>query len=232
MNEDLAAILALWKNVHAAERLRAERVSLRDRERQAAEEQERAEQTRQEARTRLDAVLTDERAVMRKLDSYQKRIETTRAMIEAGKAPDYRLADQQLRSCLEIADELETRALELMELRDEAEAVLARAGEAAERAARFVEEFRGTATARQPVISEELRALDAARPEVEALVPSPLLVLFRGLRERGRSAVSPLKDGACSLCNYSAPAQVLLEIKNGVRVHQCRNCQRFLLPEE
>jgi predicted nucleic acid-binding Zn-ribbon protein len=232
MNEDLSAVLALWRNVHAAERLRAERASFAERERQASEEQRRSEEARQEACVALEAVVAEERAVMRKLESYQKRIETTRAMIEAGKAPDYRLADQQLRSCLEIADDLETRALELMEQRDEAEAHLARARGAAARAVQQIGDHAAAAAARQPAIVEELRSLEAARPELESLVPAPLLAAFRALRERGRSAVSPLKEGACSLCNYGAPAQVLLEIKNGVRVHQCRNCQRFLLPEE
>ncbi|MFH1468728.1 MAG: hypothetical protein ABIO70_30340 [Pseudomonadota bacterium] len=232
MNEDLAAILALWKNVHAAERLTAERASFKERARLAAEAREQAEAARQAARAALDVLLAEERAVMRRLDSYQKRIETTRAMIEDGTAPDYRLADQQLRSCIEIADGLETQALVLMEQRDEAETRLAEAAAAAEKAVRQADDLDHTATARGPVIAGELKALDAARPELESLVPAPLLASFRGLRQRGRSAVSPLKDSACSICNYGAPQQVVLEIKNAVRVHQCRNCQRFLLPEE
>jgi len=232
MHEDLAALQALWNNVHAGERLRAERAAQAEKERLLGAAADAAREAVGEAERALKEILDAERQVMRRLDAYRKRIETTKAMIEAGKAPDYRLADQQLRSCVEIADQLETEALEAMERRDAAEAKLAGARDAQVLAHQKRDQLQVRWEARQPALEADLAALDAARPGLEALVPTEIRSAFAALRARGRSGVSQIKDGACSVCNYGIPTQTLNEIQAAVRVHACRNCGRFLLPEE
>jgi predicted nucleic acid-binding Zn-ribbon protein len=168
--------------------------------------------------------------VMRKLDAYRKRVATTRTMIDTGKAPDYRLAEQQLRNCTEMVDQLETEALELMEQRDEAEQAM----EAAERAFVQAREAAEKAVVRErdriPEIDRALEDLDLARPPLQAALAPEHKGPFRILRSRKRFALSHLQDGACSRCNYGAPSQVVNEIEGHQRVHTCRNCGRFLLP--
>jgi predicted nucleic acid-binding Zn-ribbon protein len=231
MHEDLAAVLSLWTNVSAADRLKSERTALGERAGLLAAAVGTAEHAHTEAQRALQEILEVERQVMRKLDAYRKRIETTRAMIDAGKAPDYRLADQQLRTCAEIADQLETEALEAMERRDAAEAQLADASAALAQATERQTQHSARAEIRRPQIEAELSALEAARPGLEDLVPEANRAAFAALRSRGRSAVAQLKAGACSVCNYGSPPQTVLEIQGDVRVHVCRNCGRFLLPE-
>lgn len=232
MHPDLVSVIALWDNIDRAEQLQQERKVCQQRRQQTLEASEQAVSRLAEARGALELVLTEERAVMRKLDSYRNRVRTTKAMLDAGKAPDYRLAEQQLRACTEIVDQLETEALEQMEARDEAEAALAAAEAAVEQTRAAAEAAVAHERARLPLIDAALAELDLARPALEAALPIEQKGAFRAVRTRGRSAVAPLRDGACALCNFGAPSQVVNEIVGHHRVHTCRNCGRFLVPED
>jgi predicted nucleic acid-binding Zn-ribbon protein len=232
MHQDLVSIIELWRNLHQAEKLQAERVACVEARIKGLEVQAEAKTQAEAARVALDEVRTEERRVMRKLDAYRKRVRTTRTMIDEGKAPDYRLAEQQLRSCVQIVDELETEALELMESRDEAEQRHEEAQKAYEDAQRSVDTAQSHERERLPAIDAELESLDLARPPLEAALATEHRSPFRTLRARKRSAIAQLKDGACATCRYGAPSQVVNEINGHIRVHQCRNCGRFLLPEK
>jgi predicted nucleic acid-binding Zn-ribbon protein len=231
MHPELEAVVKLWENVHLADRLQQERVACVDERRATAAAIQEARQQRDAAQAHLDEVRSEERRVMRKLDSYRKRVVTTRTMIDTGKAPDYRLAEQQLRACIEISDELETEALELMERRDEAEENLARCSAAFDQAEQAATQAVTRERERIPAIDRELEDLDLARAPLEADLALEHRNPFKVLRARKRSVVSRLKGGACSACNYGAPSQVVNEIAGEQRVHTCRNCGRFLLPE-
>lgn len=231
MHPELEAITKLWENVHQSERLQQERVSCVDQRKATITANAEATAARDSAQVSLDEVRAEERRVMRKLDSYRKRVHTTRTMIDTGKAPDYRLAEQQLRACIEISDNLETEALELMEQRDEAEAALVKATAAFEAARAAAAQAAERERSRIPAIDRELEDLDLARPPLEGALTPAQLASFKVLRARRRSAVAKLQSGACSICNYGAPPQVVNEIDGNVRVHSCRNCGRFLLPE-
>jgi uncharacterized protein len=231
MHPELEAIIKLWENVHLAETLQHERAACVDQRRATITTRAQTKEQNEAARVALDEVRTEERRVMRKLDSYRKRVRTTRTMIDTGKAPDYRLAEQQLRACIEISDDLETEALELMEQRDEAEAVLAAATRTYELAVAAADLAEERERVRIPAIDRELEDLDLTRPPLKAALPPALLSPFEVLRARRRSAVAKLHSGACTACNYGAPPQVVNEIDGDVRVHTCRNCGRFLLPE-
>ncbi len=231
MHEELKSIIALWENLHTGDQLRKEAKARVERERHCGEILEASSDEAKRTKANLDKIKADERQVMRRLDSYRKRVKTTRTMIDTGTAPDYRLAETQLKSCLEIADDLETQALELWELREEAEEALQQATVAREQAQQALEQARMDRQQRLPIIRKEVAALDQARPALEAAIATTHKGAVRALRSRGRSLVSQMRDGACTLCNYGAPAQAVNEIAGHTRVHQCRNCARFLLPE-
>ena len=231
MHADLEAVVRLWDNVHLAQRLQAERGSCVDARKQTLDDKQRTASALEAARVALDVVRTEERRVMRKLDAYRKRVTTTRTMIDAGKAPDYRLAEQQLRACLQIVDELETEALELMERRDDAEQVFEQAQSRYDRALAAAKLAMVRERDRIPAIDRELEDLDLARPALREGLAREHRAPFKTLLARKRSAIATLKSGACSLCNYGAPSQVVNEIEGHSRVHTCRNCGRFLLPE-
>jgi predicted nucleic acid-binding Zn-ribbon protein len=230
MHPELAAVIKLWENVHKADRLQHERLLCVDQRKETATDLAAKTEAKEAARVHLDQLRTEERRVMRKLDAYRKRVATTRTMIDTGKAPDYRLAEQQLRNCTEMVDQLETEALELMEQRDEAEQTMEAAEQAYEQARQAAEAAVIRQRDRIPEIDRALEDLDLTRPALEAALAPEHKGPFRVLRSRKRYALSELHEGACRRCNYGAPSQVVNEIEANQRVHTCRNCGRFLLP--
>jgi len=231
MHPELAAIIELWDNVHEADTLQIERAACVDGRRLTSERKKVADTEHEAKRVALDEVRTEERRVMRKLDSYRKRVKTTRTMIEAGKAPDYRLAEQQLRSCIQIVDDLETEALELMEQRDDAEALFDKATQASEAAEQAAVRAITRERDRIPAIDRQLEELDLQRPPLEKALTLEHKGPFRTQRARKRGAVARFVDGACKFCNFATPSQVANEINGNLRVHRCSNCGRFLVPE-
>ncbi len=231
MHEDLQTIVQMWENLHRTDQLKKERGARVEHKRHCGEILEAATARQTSTQADLDRIRANERQVMRKLDSYRKRIKTTRVMIDTGKAPDYRLAARQLESCIEIADDLETQALELWEQREEAEEALQQASDARADAQQALESATTNVEKRSPAIRTELAALAQSLPALEKAVPSAHKGAIRMLRSRGRSLVSQMHNGSCTLCNYAASQQSVNEIEGHHRVHQCRNCQRFILPE-
>ncbi len=232
IHEDLIVIQRLWANVHAADQLRGERRALMQQLEEAERVLEQAAVELEQASEHLEAVQTQERQVMRKLEVYRKRVTQTRKMIDDGTAPDYRLAQQQLDSCEEIADDLETEALELMEQRDEATEALQRAKQAQVDAVTTLERAHHAHEIGLPRIDHELVTLGDEQPDLEAALGPGQLDIFRDLRRRGRSVTSQMILRTCSGCHFVVPPQVAMEVERGVRVHTCRNCSRFLVPPE
>ncbi len=230
MHEDLEKIQSLWQSMHRSDQLQRARLVLVEQQLSTKEASAAADTARQEAEAVVIEIRSEERQIMRKLGAYRKRIDNTRRMIRDGKAADYRLAEQQLRSCIEIADELETKALETMMARDEAEQVAAHKREAAASAERARAEAVRAHKERIPVIDRELEILDLASPALQAEVPRAYRSAIKTLRARRRSVVAELRDGACSVCHVTPSPQSVLEINGHRRVHACSNCYRFLIP--
>ncbi len=229
MHDDLLPVRRLQDNLQAVDRLQREREAILAEEAAAGMEVTRTVLALAAARKAVDAVVQALRQTERRLETFQKRAEDTRRLIDAGKATDFLLARQQLESCLQVVDEAETTALEQMEARDAA--IAARAGAEAEEvaAARRLERARAAREARLPVVEQEVAALVAARPPLERDLSVDCRDGVRRLRAQGRSLLVPLVDGACVLCGMRAAPQVVLEVERGTRVHACRSCGRFLV---
>jgi len=231
MHEELVAIIELWDNVHRGDTLQQERADCVDARRSTKVDKAAKAEALEAAREALEAVRSEERRVMRRLDSYRKRVREARHMLDTGTAPDYRLIEQQFRACTEIVDDLETEALELMEQRDDAEQAAEQATKAFEAAQQAATDAVAHERERVPAIDRELEDLDLARPALKKALAPAHRSAFQTLRARRRSAVAQMRNGACRVCNFAAPPQVYNEIQGQIRVHACRNCGRFLLPE-
>lgn len=232
IHEDTLALQRLWASHEAANQLTQERSRLLERVREAETEKTRAEEELAAARDDLNRLKDGERSIQRRLHTYHKRVKTTRELIESGHAVDYQVARQQLDSCLEIVDALETEALETMEAIDAAESRIATAEERLTEATGTVEDVHRARETGLPRIDQELQRLKEERTRLREDIPAAHLERFDRLVARGRSAVATLQGTTCSACNFNSPPQVVIEINRGSRVHACRNCGRFLVPSE
>ncbi len=44
--------------------------------------------------------------------------------------------------------------------------------------------------------------------------------------------LAAVKDGACDLCNYQVPAQMMIQVMQGNSIQKCRGCSRILYAEK
>jgi len=168
------------------------------------------------------------KALQRRLDQYTRTVKTTRDLIDSGRAPDFQMAVRQLQQCEQIVDELETELLELFESIEASEASLNTAQQCASEAGEARKRAEQRASDQMTPLSTQL---DAASEQISLRrqdVPLDLLEWYDRLRADERVPISEIREQACSACRIQPPNQMLREIRNGKRVHRCRNCSRFL----
>jgi predicted nucleic acid-binding Zn-ribbon protein len=136
-----------------------------------------------------------------------------------------------LEQCTEKVDDLENSVLELMEQRDEHIGRIANLGT----------EISRLGDARAAAHAEWVRVGRLARTEIETLMPRRIaaladlireqVVVYEDFRKRTKAPVAYFSGHSCGACHVSAGSQVYLEVSQGRRVHQCRGCNRWLLPD-
>ena len=187
-------------------------------------------QQQKEQETLLQKVIVEEAAVQQDLDRYIVRRDRTAKLLEGGSELDYVTVERQLLQCTEKVDELENAVLELMEQRDQHIGRIAHLGTEMSR----LEDDRTAAHA------EWVRVGRIARTEIETLTPRRVAalseltrdqaVVYEDFRKRTKAPVAVFGGHSCGVCHVSAGSQVYLEVSQGRRVHQCRGCNRWLLP--
>jgi predicted nucleic acid-binding Zn-ribbon protein len=231
MHADLVAISNLWAADSTIDRLRAEHEVLTAAVRGAMEQLTRAEAAIVAAGSLRDKVVADTRANDRELAGYVEKRDRTRKMIETGSAPDYAAAERQLAQCLAIVDELETKALELMEAADAAKSALATAEKEKEKIAGQLDAARRALAGRDGPIRAELTEA-AVRSKVAAgELPDDYRVPYAELRRKKRPALINISaTGTCSHCSTKLPAQKVVEAQMGRAVNACPGCGGWMLP--
>lgn len=135
-------------------------------------------------------------------------------------------ADEMAASVLaDEAIEWMTRVEEMAAKVQEAEAALAAAKEAA---AKWQAEFEK----QEPVIREEIARVEHELKHLETLLSGDVRELYqRALRNKGSSALAPLKGDFCGGCNQHVPLQMRSQLLLGNPIW-CRSCGRLLyIPE-
>ncbi|MPQ97559.1 hypothetical protein GB931_06420 [Modestobacter sp. I12A-02628] len=183
--------------------------------------------------------------VVRDLDREQKRLEADvdvvaqrvardRQRLDGGTASPKEMTGLQheLESLARRQSDLEDQVLELMERRETADAALAEAegGLATARAAlQRAVEARDAALAD---ITEGTTRHEAARAEVAATVPAPLLALYDRVRvQTGTSGAARLHARRCEGCRIELYGNELSTARNADphEVLRCENCNRILV---
>jgi predicted nucleic acid-binding Zn-ribbon protein len=178
-----------------------------------------------------DKVTGETRANDRELAGYVEKRDRTRKMIETGSAPDYAAAEKQLAGCSAVIDELETKALELMEAADAARAALAAAEKAKIDASNALAEARKALAARDAPIRAELLVQIEKQKVAAVELPADHRVPYSELRRKKRPALVNIDDaGNCSHCSTKIPLQTVAEARSGKALVTCRGCSGWILP--
>ena len=229
MQEDLQAVLALWKVDKGV--ARAEDALARLDAAVAACDARLNELAQQRAaiQKRQAEIAASERELNRRLDDASTRRKRTQALIDAGKATDYITATRQVETAAAQVDELEGQLFGLLEEGEQLSARLVelqRSDVLAEARKREALLDREAAT---PGLKEELARLGGQREGAWTGLTQGDRTRYRNLRTQGLRPVARVSGNACSGCRMAVPFQMLNELKAGSRTHTCRGCNRWLL---
>ena len=153
-----------------------------------------------------------------------------RNLMSSKKQEEYTAAIREADAARKQISALETQILEQLESLEQAEAALnQRADEIAslnsDREARLT--AFDSETSKQ---SEELGTARAERDQLFASLPKPMSALYARIKARIRDgvAVAEARNGACTACFMALRPQVMAEVRRGMEVITCDNCNRIL----
>jgi predicted nucleic acid-binding Zn-ribbon protein len=168
------------------------------------------------------------------VDVVRTRSTRDQQRLEAGGLParEVTALQHELESLHRRQGDLEDQELELMERQESADAALRAAREGQEKAAADREravQLRDDALAE---IADATSRHEAARKEVAAAVPAPLLSLYDRIRtQTGTTGAAQLKARQCQGCRIELNGRELAAVRNADpdEVVRCENCGRVLV---
>jgi predicted nucleic acid-binding Zn-ribbon protein len=181
------------------------------------------------ARAARDAILADDRAAAREIETYEKRRATATGALERGLG-DPAAAQRQIDQCSQILDDLETRRLELFEALDVARPALADAEGARDAALAARDAARVQVPAAIGALDADRATRQPDRDAARAALPKDLGLRYDLIRTKKRTAAAALQpDDTCLACRLRAPTVEAIEVRRGL-LRACRGCGRFLVP--
>ena len=153
-----------------------------------------------------------------------------RNLMSSKRQDEYTAAIREADAARKQISALETQILEQLESLEQAEGALnERADEIAslnsDREARL-SSF-DLETTKQ---SDELKTARAERDQLFASLPKPMSALYQRISKRIRDgvAVAEARNGACTACFMALRPQMMAEVRRGIEVITCDNCNRIL----
>ena len=230
MHVDLVALEELWQVDREMSEIRAQVEELGSAVRKASEHIRELEQEHTSLLAQRDAVQKQIHETRRKCETYIRKRDTTRKMIDEGRAPDYLVAEKQYRQCAEIVDELEFQELELDEQKDELDLLIRSLEQRQEKGLAQARTASEAQSSQRPGLVERYQHLKPQRVSSRENVARHLLGTYDSLRDRDRIPLVPLVSDRCSHCHIGCPPQMVIEVCSGKRPHNCRGCGAWLLP--
>jgi len=162
---------------------------------------------------------------------HKRRVERAeRNLMSSKRQEEYTAAIREADAARKQISAFETQILEQLESLEQAEAALnERADEIAslnsDREARL--SAFDLETAKQ---SEELKTAQTERDQLFAALPKPMSALYQRISKRIRDgvAVAEARNGACTACFMALRPQMMAEVRRGIEVITCDNCNRIL----
>ena len=153
-----------------------------------------------------------------------------RNLMSSKRQEEYTAAIREADAARKQISALETQILEQLESLEQAEAALnERADEIAslnsDREVRL--STFDTETTKQ---SEELKTARVERDQLFSTLPKPMSSLYQRISKRIRDgvAVAEARNGACTACFMALRPQMMAEVRRGIEVITCDNCNRIL----
>jgi predicted nucleic acid-binding Zn-ribbon protein len=153
-----------------------------------------------------------------------------RNLMSSKKQDEYTAAIREADAARKLISALETQILEQMEILDQAEGSLKeRADEIAtlnsDRESRL-----STFDAETDKQSEDLKSARSEREQLFGALPKTMSGLYGRISARIRDgvAVAEARNGACTACFMALRPQMMAEVRRGVEVITCDNCNRIL----
>lgn len=166
------------------------------------------------------------RGLQRELEEYEKRKRIALRSLETG-AGDPDAAERQLARCTELIDDAETRALELLESRDD----LTAAREALQAEARSAEATLKELEDQTPGVLERIAGESAEhtriRDEQFATLEAEHAGRYHDLLPKRFPPVARIDRGSCVRCRMLVPSGMQMELKRGYMA-VCPGCGRWL----
>jgi len=227
MHPDTEALIALSERDSEVEALEAEYRELVKAIKASENQLTEATKNRDSELNELASLRDKEKEHNRRYNSYLKRVANTKKLIESGTAGDYDAAMSQLALCKGIVDDEETALLELFELIEKKSVELESAEKLAAHRKLQVENRKASLDSRLPSLKSEVKTAREARDKAKGNVPNHHISRYDSIKKKGLTAVSPIYQGACSLCNMKVTSVTLAEHRRGSVVHWCKSCGRF-----
>jgi uncharacterized protein len=153
-----------------------------------------------------------------------------RNLMSSKKQDEYTAAIREADAARKQISALETQILEQMEILEQAESALKeRADEIASLNSDRESRLNGfdAETLRQ---SEDLKSARSEREQLFGALPKAMSGLYARISARIRDgvAVAEARNGACTACFMALRPQIMAEVRRGVEVITCDNCNRIL----
>jgi hypothetical protein len=232
MHPDLAALVDLQRLDSAIEAARKTLADIPQRETliettlaEAAARLEAAKRGVVENRSARGAVEKDMAVIQQRLDRFKDQTMAVKTNKE------FHALQHEIATAQEEIRRFEDRILEFMVQADELTAAVKAAEADLAGARRAATEQRARLQADMAGAERELATRLTERDTTAANVPRQALMLFESVR-RGRGvAVSPMRDGRCSICQVRLRPQVAQIVRRNDTIVQCESCSRILYHE-
>jgi hypothetical protein len=126
-------------------------------------------------------------------------------------------------------DQRETRTLELMDLMETQNRLIAELnGQMAEQET-LLERLRQEVAVESEKFKKELDQLEEKRKKLRKGVPAALMKRYEFIRQRRNgTAIAPVQEGVCLGCHMNILPQQFIDLQKGLEILQCPHCQRIL----
>ena len=227
MHEDSLKVQALWKKEQVRDQLLAEWSRLNAAVKRLKDEQ----QAKADESATLEGQIADlrerERDANRRIERYTSRRAKAQKAIDTGTATDFGLAQEQVRKCTELLDEVETDLLELYEELESADAALSGVRKVHAQKGQLLAESEATRDARKPSLKTEFDAITSERDAARVGIWRDHLSRYDRLRAKKMAVMMPLAEKACGGCMVGIPGVQYSAHKRGAEVGICTQCGRF-----
>ncbi len=126
-------------------------------------------------------------------------------------------------------DQRETRTLELMDLMETQNRLIAELNTQMAEQETLLERLRQEVAVESEKFKKELDQLEEKRKKLRKGVPATLMKRYEFIRQRRNgTAIAPVQEGVCLGCHMNILPQQFIDLQKGLEILQCPHCQRIL----